>query len=80
MTSRAGRKFSAKVLRKRRAVARAAAEKDYATFIERFGQREHLKGVAVSTRAAAALAITCGLRRLKMRPTAALAPHKRAPA
>src|SRR5205823_5247791 len=36
-------------------------EKDLQHFIERFGQREHLKGVAVYNPAGAALAITAGL-------------------
>jgi trehalose 6-phosphate synthase len=47
-------------------------EKDLQHFIERFGQREHLKGVAVYNSAGAALAITAGLpAAFKMRPTAA---------
>jgi len=47
-------------------------ERDLQHFIERFGQREHLKGVAVYNSAGAALAITAGLpAAFKMRPTAA---------
>ena len=47
-------------------------EKNLQHFIERFGQREHLKGVAVYNSAGAALAITAGLpAAFKMRPTAA---------
>ena len=47
-------------------------EKDLQHFIERFGQREHLKGVAVYNSAGAALAITAGLpAAFKMRPMAA---------
>jgi len=47
-------------------------EKDLQYFIERFGQREHLKGVAVYNSAGAALAITTGLAAaFKLRPTAA---------
>jgi len=47
-------------------------EKDLQYFIERFGQREHLKGVAVYNSAGAALAITTGLAAaFKMRPTVA---------
>ena len=47
-------------------------EKDLQYFIARFGQREHLKGVAVYNSAGAALAITTGLAAaFKLRPTAA---------
>ncbi len=47
-------------------------EKNLQHFIERFGQREHLKGVAVYNSAGAALAITAGLpAAFKMRPMAA---------
>jgi trehalose-6-phosphate synthase len=47
-------------------------EKNLQYFIERFGQREHLKGVAVYNFAGAALAISTGLpAAFKMRPTAA---------
>ena len=49
-----------------------AADKSLQRLVERFGQREHLKGVAVYSKAAAVLAITSGLPpALKMRPTAA---------
>ena len=47
-------------------------EKDLQHFIERFGQREHLKGVAVYNSAGVALAITAGLpATFKVCPTAA---------
>ena len=47
-------------------------EKDLQHFIERFGQREHLKGVAVYNSAGVALAITAGLpAAFKVCPTAA---------
>ena len=47
-------------------------EKDLQHFIERFGQREHLKGVAVYNSAGVALAITAGLpAAFKVWPTAA---------
>jgi trehalose 6-phosphate synthase len=47
-------------------------EKDLQYFIEGFGQRDHLKGVAVYNSVGAALAITAGLpAAFKMRPTAA---------
>lgn len=47
-------------------------ETDLQHFIERFGQREHLKGVAVYDSVGAALAITTGLPAVfKMRPRAA---------
>src|SRR6267143_1210761 len=47
-------------------------EKDLQYFIERFGQRPHLKGVAVHNSVGAALAITAGLpAAFKIRPTAA---------
>src|SRR5467141_2265150 len=47
-------------------------EKDLQHFIERFGQREHLKGVAVYNSVGAALAITASLpAAFKLRPRAA---------
>jgi trehalose-6-phosphate synthase len=49
-----------------------AADKSLERLVERFGQREHLKGVAVYNAAGAALAITSGLAPLfKSRPRAA---------
>jgi alpha,alpha-trehalose-phosphate synthase [UDP-forming] len=47
-------------------------ERNLQRLVERFGQREHLKGVAVYSPAGAALAITPGLAPVfRMRPTAA---------
>src|SRR5713226_6647844 len=49
-----------------------APERSLQRLVERFGQREHLKGVAVYSGADGALAITSGLSlAFKMRPTAA---------
>src|SRR5260370_33088482 len=49
-----------------------APERNLQRVVERFGQREHLKGVAVYSAAGAALAITSGLSpAFRLRPTAA---------
>jgi len=56
MTSRAAQKFSVKVSRKTLSPCRSAPqESNLQSLVERFGQREHLKGIAIYNTAGARL-------------------------